>query len=310
MDYFYSIIPTIILLPFFLFFVRFHLKKKAVMKKVNSLSTSEKRKLLDEIARPAGYFYEPGQDIFTSRLDAPQKYFGYTTFYDLSAPYFNMIFDYETIYFDYQNRTWLIEMWKGQYGINTGCELGIYYADRILPPEKYAKALFHAVDETDMLYISTKLNCQKPPKNLSIQNRSENNCPYQRISYLRRKHWWLTIFQMGTFSRPENLFVNTSIRFKNHTMLHRFLESFERTLPDTPYKINGLTIYFTFHQSFRHYSPFQKVIRRLALFSCRIYCKWFLFVTRPYETSGDKILYLYYYLPFVVRHLFQQLSSK
>ena len=298
MDYF--IISAIILLPFFVITYVLHCKKKSVIRKVNSFNAGEKKKILDEIARPGGYFYDPYQDIFTSRLDAPQKYFGYTTFYDLSAPYFNMVFDYETIYFDHQNKTWLIEMWKGQYGINTGCELGIYYANQIIPPEKYATALFKAVAPKDMLVISQKLNCHDPRKCKS----------HSRLAYTRRRHWWLTIFKMGYFSKPEDLFVNTSIRFKDYPMLHSFLDSFKKTLPYTPYKVNGLTVYFTFNQSLRHYSHFQKALRGIALYSCRLYCKWFLFITRPYEKSGDKILYLYYYLPFFIRHLFKRLTAK
>ena len=42
------------------------------------------------------------------------------------APRFQMVFDALPVYFDYQKKTWLIEFWKGQYGINTGAEIGIY----------------------------------------------------------------------------------------------------------------------------------------------------------------------------------------
>ena len=294
MDYLYFITPAIILPPVFIFIFLFYQKKISIIRKIDSLSIEEKELLLNEIVRPAGYLYDPFQDIFTARLDAPQKHFGYTTFYDFAAPYLNMVFDYETIYFDYQNRTWLIEMWKGQYGINTGCELGIYYADHIISPEKYSTGLFKAVDAKDMPYISMKLNCHDAKKCRS----------HSRIAYLRRRHWWMTIFKMGVFSKPENLFVNTSIRFHDYSMMYSFLFSLKKTLPHTSYKINGLTVYFTFTQSFRHYSLFQKAIRQLALFFCCFYCKCFLFITRPYEKSGDKILYLYYYLPLFIRRPF------
>lgn len=115
MDYRYLIIPAVIVLLIIIFGIFFHFKKKAVIKKVNALSPREKETLLDALAKPVGYMYDPHQDIFTAGLDAPQKIFGYTTFYDLSTPYFNMIFDYETIYFNYDARTWLIELWKGQW---------------------------------------------------------------------------------------------------------------------------------------------------------------------------------------------------
>lgn len=300
MKYWYLIIPAAILLLMIILLIFFHFKKRKVMKKVNELNTIEKIKLLNHLAEPLGYLYDPEQDIFATRLDAPQKHFGYHTFYDLAAAYFNMVFDYETIYFDYNGRTWLIEMWKGQYGINAGCELGIYYADTILSPDDYDNTHFEVVAPKDMLDISLKLN----------RHFHKVQKPCDRIAYRKHRHWWLTIFKMGTFAKPEDLFVNTSIRFKDHTMLNRFLDSFEDTLPGTMYKLNGLTVYFTFCKSRRTYSLFKRLVRKLALFSCRIYCKWFNSVTRAFVNSGDKLLYLYYYLPFVVRHMLKPKKAK
>ena len=300
MKYWIFIILAALLLVILFFLLLLHFKKRKVIHKVNNLSTSEKTQILNQLAEPFGYLYDPYQDIFTSKLDAPQKLFGYNTFYDLSAAYFSMVFDYEAIYFDYNKRTWLIEIWKGQYGINAGCELGVYYADTIIPPKEYSTTHFEAVAVKDMPEISLKLH-QHCPK---------CRCQRATLGYRRHKHWWLTIFKMGTFARPEELFVNTSIRFRDYSMLNRFLDSFEETLPDTLYKVNGLTVYFTFCKSNRKYSFFKRWIRNLALCCCRLSCKWFNHLTRAFTNSGDKILYLYYYLPFVVRHMFHPKKTK
>ncbi len=300
MKYLYLIIPSIFLLLFLLLVILLHFKKKSVIRKVCTLTTSQKKELLDHLAEPIGYFYDPHQDIFASRHDAPQKLFGYMHLFDLSAAYLNMVFDYETIYFDYDRRTWLIEMWKGQYGINTGCELGIYYADNILAHDEYRTAHFQAVAPRDMLDISLRLNRHSTAKDPDST----------RLAQMKGPHWWLTIFKLGTYTRPEDLFVNTSIRFKNTTMLYQFLQSLRTTLPDTFYKVNGLTIYFTFNHSTRKYNFFRKFIRRIALISCKLYCKWFNFITRPFSASGDKLLYLYYYLPFTARHLLKPKKDK
>ena len=300
MKYLYFIIPLAFLLPILLTMLFLHFRKKRVLKRVRSLSPEEKTTLINQLIEPVGYIYEPLQDVFATRLNAPQKLFGYTTFYDLSAPYFNMVFDYETIYFDYGGRTWLIEMWKGQYGINSGCELGIYYADSIVSPDKYDTALFHAVDEADMLDISLKLN----------KSASRPNTTPSRLGYLRYHHWWLTIFKMGVFSKPKQLFVNTSIRFKTYPMMYSFLESFDKVLPETPYILNGLNVYFTFYKSHRKYNWFKKAVRRIALISCHLYCILFNFITRPFQNTGDKILYIYYYLPFAIRLIFKPKKMK
>ena len=295
MDYIYFVIPAVLLLLALISATIFHFRKKSVIKKVNALSPLEKNELLNNLAKPVGYRYDTSQDIFVARLDATQKSFGYTTLYDLSAPFFNMIFDYETIYFNYAARTWLIEMWKGQYGINSGCELGIYNTDRVLLPEQYNSTLFNAVDTKDMPVISLKLNrhCDK------------DKCEFSKLGRVRQRHWWLTIFKMGCFTKPRELFLNASITFKDYSMLYSFVDSFRKTLPDTPCKISGLTIHFTFDKCHRKYSIFRRFIRSIALFFCKLYCKWFNCVTRPFTRAGDKILYLYYYLPFAVRRIFR-----
>lgn len=299
----YYLIPVLFIIIILILIILLHFKKKSVLKKIDAMSITQKHELLNTLAELVGYSYNSRQDIFVARQDAPQKLFGYTKFYDFSAPYLNMVFDYETFYFDYDSKTWLIEMWKGQYGINTGCELGIYYADTLLEPEEYSTTLFHAVDAKDILEISLELNYY-PTKN-TLQSALSHD-----IGYAQSRHWWLTIFKMGLYTNPKNIFVNTSIRFKNYFMLNQFLDSFEKTLPDTPYKTNGLTLYFTFYQSTRKYSFFKRMVRRFALMSCSIYCKLFGFLTRSYSNSGDKLLYLYYYLPFVVRHMLKSKSDK
>ncbi len=291
---------VIIFLSLFVLSFFLHFRKKSVIEKINQLTLKEKNDILDKLGQSFGYAYDPYQDIFTTRHDAFQKHFGYTKLFDLSAPYFNMIFDYETIYFNYDGRTWLIEMWKGQYGINTGCELGIYYADEIISPYKYNSTLFKVVEEKDMLPIALKLN----------RHPSAKNTGYQKLGQMKDRHWWLTIFKLGTFSKPEQLFVNISIGFKNYSMLQSFMESFTKTLPLSIYKINNRTVYFTFSKSERNYPFFKKIVRRIALTSCHLFCNWFHYITRPFAGSGEKVLYIYYYLPFTIRFLLKQIPKR
>lgn len=273
-------------------------RKRTAIQKVNELDIYEKETILDNLAEPFGYAYEPTQDIFTTTKKAPQKFFGYTSAYDHTAPFFKMVFDYETIYFNYNNKTWLIEMWKGQYGINSGCELGVYYADEIVPPEKYSSTLFKGAQDNDNLLISLKLNKHTCPTEECVK----------KLGQIRERHWWPTIFKMGVFSKPEELFVNTSIRFKDYAMLRSFMKNFTKTLPSTFYKINGLTVYFTFSKSERKYSWFRRLVRSISLTSCHLLCNWFNFLTKAFSNTGDKLLYIYYHMPFLVRLFFRQVS--
>ena len=86
---------------------------------VRNMDEEEKCRKLNELAEPFGFSYDPGQEVFVGRVDAWQRREGYERLFDKLATKFNMVMDAFPIYFDYQDRTWLIEFWKGQYGINT-----------------------------------------------------------------------------------------------------------------------------------------------------------------------------------------------
>ncbi|MBN1962231.1 MAG: DUF4474 domain-containing protein [Deltaproteobacteria bacterium] len=78
----------------------------------------------------AGFCYSPEQDIIYSRMDAWQRKFGYAYSYDIAAPItISAIIDCEPFFFHYNNKHWMIELWKGQYGLETGAEIGIYNSD-------------------------------------------------------------------------------------------------------------------------------------------------------------------------------------
>ena len=167
----------------------------------------KKSLVLNEAIRPFGFTYLPEQDIITSALDAWQREFGYCTFFDETAPHFNMVFDCEPVYFDYDDRTWLIEFWKGQYGINSGGEIGVYQADSVIAPWKRWDTLFHSVPDSEMLEFSMELH--KGGKELF---RTE------------QKHWWLTGFCVGAYSEPDRLVMKSTVTFPDKEMLCCFLD--------------------------------------------------------------------------------------
>ena len=143
-----------VIFAFLLVFVLSSCRRRWAIKKVYSMCCAEKCRLLNTLIEPFGYCYIECQDIISSRNDAWQRSMGYTSLFDHAASHFNMVFDCLPVYFNYRNRTWLIEFWKGQYGINTGAEIGIYYADRIVPEKEIPFTLFQAVEDKDMLPFS------------------------------------------------------------------------------------------------------------------------------------------------------------
>lgn len=283
----FCVFLTIALICFFLNYKR----KNNIIKKVCSMLQSEKCHLLNELIQPFGYHYLPYQDIFFSTFDAWQREFGYTRSFDCLAPFFNMVFDSEPVYFDYDNRTWLIEFWKGQYGINSGAEIGIYCADHIIPPQKRSKEHFHTVTNDEIPIFSMNL-------------KRYNGHIMQNIATITMPHWWLAAFRMGCFSQPDNLFVDFCICFPTCDMMQAFTNALLKLGYDRcSLQICGSRICFSYDVA---ETPvpcgyFPKLARRLAQWKNWISCRLYRFVTRPFSCTADRLLYLYFYLPFLFR---------
>ena len=248
----------------------------------------QKCSLLEELATPFGYAYHCCCGFFSSTLDAWQKSAGYTWIYDYMAPRFQMVFDALPVYFDYLDKTWLIEFWKGQYGINTGAEIGIYHADRLLSEAEYQVAHFSAADEHETLSCSLHL-CMADDT-------------YVQLS---EKHWWLTAFLPGVFSRPGDLRLKAALYFPNEEMLNAFYNGLcKAEYPAEQITIQNLCLSFTFHRPMPvHYGLFTRFHRHFSQCLNRMYCRLFVWITSPFLCTEDRVLYLYFYLPFCFRRL-------
>ena len=64
---------------------------------------------------------------YTNDKDCWQDDFGFARIYDLVAPYVLMEYDYNRVFFTYEGQDFMIQFWKGQYGLLFyGGEIGIY----------------------------------------------------------------------------------------------------------------------------------------------------------------------------------------
>lgn len=157
----------LLIFAFLLIFILGTCRRRQAVKKVCSMTAMEKCVLLNSLIKPFGYCYDEIQDIISSHKDAWQRKAGYTSLFDRYAPFWGMVFDYLPVYFPYQDRTWLIEFWKGQYGINTGGEIGVYCADRLLSEKEFPAAHFQAADNKAILSLSFCLMKGNAPWHLS-----------------------------------------------------------------------------------------------------------------------------------------------
>ncbi len=283
----YALVGILIVICVAFACLQFYRRKKIICK-INRMDCCEKACLLNKLLEPFGFCYLAKQDIITSRTDAWQRQFGYLSLFDRTACRFQIVFECEPIYFYYEGKTYLIELWKGQYGINIGAEAGIYYADGCLPPEQFQKTHFKSVPDAGMLKMGMSLY-EKGQKLFDIEG-----C-----------HWWLTGFCMGKFCWPEDLSLWMSITFPNHNALCQFVEGLSHIgYPYHDILTCDLTVSFCFSR------PHSKQPRcggcwraKWAQWKNQLLVKLFLFATKPFICTMDRLLYLYYFLPRTFRRI-------
>lgn len=162
---------------------------------------------LAKVVYAAGFVYDPAQDIIVSRLDPYQRYAGYNWLYDVASPALHMIIDCEPFYFQYDGHAWMVELWKGQYGLECGGEIGLYRDRR-------------PVDQRKVMPRTRHYDC--PPTDFGLplmqftlhkSGRGGDSKPLLRRG--PEKHWWLTGFRWGEFaSHTHDLTMKLEITFQ------------------------------------------------------------------------------------------------
>lgn len=269
------------------FFSRSLLYRKSVIEEVNKRTDEEKLKDINEILSKYGFLFDVKQDIVYSSMYPPQRMFGYCRLYDELAPLLNMKMDCDPIYFQYDNKRWLIELWKGQYGITTGAEIGVYATDKgdVNIPGIFSGPFYKSVSDNELLQMQFTL--KKDGK--EIMERKE-------------KHWWLTGFDVGTFSEPEQLSLDIQITFPYIDMEKAFIEGlYHAGYRSNDIIVRGTTVevFFTSpktKQPDRYSEVNLKLIQRMN----RLYCNLFNLVTRDFTRTIDKIDFLRMYIPILL----------
>jgi len=173
----------------------------------------------------AGFKYDHSQDIIYSRMHALQRLVGYTWAYDVATPSGSMIIDCEPIYFTGFGRHWMIELWKGQYGLETGAEIGLY--NSMLPSKRAGSEPNTFDQDASNPEIRLYKNLGAMPERFKFFNCASNlDIQLFRLSFTLKKngnklfsrgpehHWWLTGFKWGEFTRDTtHLSMDVTIEF-------------------------------------------------------------------------------------------------
>ena len=196
------------------------------------------------------YKYDPeGEFFYVDDINSWQQQFGFNPLYDYAAGFTVMYYDTVRIYFDYQNRGYLLQLWKGQYGLMfVGSEIGFYEKDDKKPTSTSA-ALNHYECATDHL-LPMEMVCYRADS-------SGNLNPLFKRKYER--HWWTTGFVPGVlknFLNRSEIVVEGRVTFDTPEMAKIVGDTFKANKfkeidpsqhniynPDT-YYVNGCDVVF------------------------------------------------------------------
>ena len=269
---------VIISILFLILVVCYLLRRRWAIKKVKCISEEEKVMLVNAALKPFGFAFDSCQDIVISQNDSWQKNFGYMDLYDLKAPFLRMVFNSEPICFEYDDKEYRIEFWKGQYGIATGAEVGVYVRDT---KSEMPHSFYRAATDDECLDIAFKLT---------------KKCD---LFSLCDKTWWLAGFNIGMFSRPKDLMMSICITFPNDCMKEAFLES----LINSGYSICSIcicdnTVIFEYCCPHNYkLNKRHKFIKGIAQIFNYINCYIYNFFTRFFCRTLDKLSYIIFMFP-------------
>lgn len=129
---------------------------------------------------------------YTNDKDAWQYNFGFGKIYDFVSPYILLEYDYIRVFFTYENKDWMLQMWKGQYGlVFYGGEVGIYtkeHSDKGIDEWTF----FNCPAEEDWIDME-----------MTLWHEDINGNWNREFTREYDKYWWCTGFKNGHLRQEE-----------------------------------------------------------------------------------------------------------
>lgn len=152
-----------------------------------------------------GYKYDANGDVYYTNSDPWQRNFGFNELYDVGAAFIVFYYDTFRCKFNYANKDWMIQFWKGQYGfVFIGAEIGIYNK-----PESRKVEHYDCASDEDAIKMS--MTCYRKGKEI--------------FSRKYMSYWWCTGFVPGKlekFSDRSELSLKARLTMKDYKMLIGF----------------------------------------------------------------------------------------
>ena len=168
------------------------------------------------IVKPDGtialsYSYSESGNYFYTDDDPWQRNFGFNRLYDIGAVFTVMYLDTFHVYYNHNGYDWMVQFWKGQYGLLfLGGEIGLYYKDP-------AKSTQH-------------FNCAEEDMEINMQMTVYREGYGELFTRPYAPHWWTTAFVPGKlkkFSDRTELTMVAKLEFKSEEERAKFCKALE-----------------------------------------------------------------------------------
>lgn len=302
------VILTFLIIGFLLYNHRYKTRIKKQLKQtdfyshkkntvITNLSRSRKIEELNKDLAPFGFAYYPKQDMFYSIMNGWQRDCGYCELYDEACAALSMIIDCEPIRFEYEGKKWLIEFWKGQYGMTTGCEIGIYNTDgpNLNIPDVFDGTFYNCIKDDEFLYLSFELR-----KNGTL------------IFSRNEMHWWLTGFKLGEFSEPSELTMKIAITLRDHEMTNAFVDALRETgYDEKEFTVEDNVVRLVFDKPHSPQPLSRNYLTELIMqTNNRRNCEAYQAATKRFNNTLDKLEYVKSQAPKMYRRILNIGSTK
>lgn len=157
-----------------------------------------------------GFVLDTDSYVISTAINSWQRGYGFTMVYDIFC-YVTKVFDYTTVRvkFVYDNREWMVQLWKGKYFVAPGGEIGIY--TREIGSQG---TFYNCASDEDMMVMSMKLYHQ-------------DELLFEMEPTL---HWWLTGFKLHPKAYvPKSMTMHGTIDFPTEEMATLFVENANAT---------------------------------------------------------------------------------
>lgn len=139
------------------------------------------------------YQYSYQDDYYyTNDKDCWQDNFGFARIYDIVSPYIALEYDYTRVFFKYDNKDFMVQLWKGQYGyIFYGGEIGIYHKESDGKETGY------------FTFFKTAEEKYWPKMEMTLYHQKLNGDWEREFTRDYDYYWWCTGFKPGHLRRVE-----------------------------------------------------------------------------------------------------------